>query len=82
MPTGGRATFDQGSDPWSSLVPADTATLDSAVSEMNEQESLAQLEQQAVKAKRDAEAKRKQIPPFVQKLSRYARFPDIAFSED
>lgn len=29
-----------------------------------------ELDQQAVRAKRDAEAKRKQIPPFVQKLSR------------
>ena len=28
------------------------------------------LDQQALRAKRDAEAKRKQIPPFVQKLSR------------
>ncbi|MBE3047503.1 hypothetical protein IMZ48_34320 [Candidatus Bathyarchaeota archaeon] len=81
VPTGGRATFEGGSDPWSSsLVPSDTAALDSAVSEMNEQESLAQLEQQALKAKRDAEAKRKQIPPFVQKLSRWVHFPDLTFS--
>ena len=29
------------------------------------------LDQQALRAKRDAETKRKQIPPFVQKLSRY-----------
>ena len=69
VPTGGR-TFEGASDPWSSLVPADATTLDPAVSEMNEQESLAHLEQQALKAKREAEAKRKQIPPFVQKLSR------------
>lgn len=69
VPTGGR-TFEGASDPWSSLVPSDATTLDPAVSEMNEQESLAQLEQQALKAKREAEAKRKQIPPFVQKLSR------------
>lgn len=34
-------------------------------------ESLAELEQRALIAKRDAQAKRKQIPPFVQKLSRY-----------
>lgn len=71
VPTGGRgAGYDAGSDAWSSLVPADTATLDSGASEMNEQENLAILEQQALKAKREAEAKRKQIPPFVQKLSR------------
>jgi heat shock transcription factor len=35
-------------------------------------ESLAELEQRAIIAKRDSQAKRKQIPPFVQKLSRYA----------
>jgi heat shock transcription factor len=34
-------------------------------------ESLAQLEQRALIAKREAQAKRKQIPPFVQKLSRF-----------
>lgn len=71
VPTGGRATFDNGSDPWSSsLIPADSNSLEPNVSEMNEQDSLAHLEQQALKAKREAEAKRKQIPPFVQKLSR------------
>jgi heat shock transcription factor len=31
-----------------------------------------QLEQRALIAKREAQAKRKQIPPFVQKLSRYS----------
>ena len=31
------------------------------------------LEQRALVAKREAQAKRKQIPPFVQKLSRYVR---------
>lgn len=69
IPTGGR-TFEGASDPWSSLVPADSAALDPTVGEMSEQENLAHLEQQALKAKREAEAKRKQIPPFVQKLSR------------
>lgn len=34
-------------------------------------ESLDELYQRALVAKRDAQAKRKQIPPFVQKLSRY-----------
>lgn len=34
-------------------------------------ESLAELEQRALVAKREAQAKRKQIPPFVQKLRRY-----------
>lgn len=34
-------------------------------------ETEAELEQRALLAKKDAQAKRKQIPPFVQKLSRY-----------
>lgn len=38
-------------------------------------ESLAELERRALIAKREAQAKRKQIPPFVQKLSRYATSP-------
>lgn len=69
VPTAGRS-YEGTSDPWSSLVPGDATTLDPAVNEMNEQDNLAHLEQQALKAKREAEAKRKQIPPFVQKLSR------------
>jgi heat shock transcription factor len=32
------------------------------------------LEQRALQAKREAQAKRKQIPPFVQKLSRYGLY--------
>lgn len=35
-------------------------------------ESLDELYQRALAAKREAQSKRKQIPPFVQKLSRYA----------
>jgi len=71
IPTGSRASFDANPDPWASLVPADPSTLDTTVNpEMSEQENLQHLEQLALKAKRDAEAKRKQIPPFVQKLSR------------
>jgi heat shock transcription factor len=37
------------------------------------------LEQRALVAKREAQAKRKQIPPFVQKLSRYVTKFLIAF---
>jgi heat shock transcription factor, other eukaryote len=37
-------------------------------------ESVAELEQRALIAKREAQAKRKQIPPFVQKLRRYDLF--------
>jgi heat shock transcription factor len=37
-------------------------------------ESLEELYRRALTAKRDSQAKRKQIPPFVQKLSRYDFF--------
>lgn len=37
-----------------------------------EEEDEPDLDQKAAIAKKDAQAKRKQIPPFVQKLSRYA----------
>ena len=36
-----------------------------------EADSVEVLEEKAQKAKREAQAKRKTIPPFVQKLSRY-----------
>lgn len=41
-------------------------------------ESLAELEQRALIAKRDAQAKRKQIPPFVQKLRSFLDAPQYA----
>jgi heat shock transcription factor len=37
---------------------------------MADEDSIEELEKRALAAKRDALAKRKQIPPFVQKLSR------------
>jgi heat shock transcription factor len=37
---------------------------------MDEQDSIERLEERALRAKKEAQAKRKQIPPFVQKLSR------------
>jgi len=37
---------------------------------MEENDNIELLEEKATVAKRDAQAKRKQIPPFVQKLSR------------
>jgi hypothetical protein len=40
-------------------------------------ENLAELEQRALVAKRDAQAKRKQIPPFVQKLRRFVIQPNM-----
>jgi len=37
---------------------------------MDENDSIERLEERAARAKREAQVKRKQIPPFVQKLSR------------
>lgn len=69
VPTRPRSNFDT-SMGWDGLV--DNTSLvahgqdDAAVA----QDSLSTLEELAQQAKRDAQAKRKQIPPFVQKLSR------------
>lgn len=41
---------------------------------VEENDNIELLEEKAAVAKRDAQSKRKQIPPFVQKLSRYAVF--------
>lgn len=67
--TAPRSTFDQTNDPWGPfgddnlLDPQPTTT-------MEDTDNIELLEEKAVLAKRDAQAKRKQIPPFVQKLSR------------
>lgn len=69
VPTNLRAAYDASTDRWSGfgddglLVPQNAA--DSAG-----QDNIEVLEEMAQKAKREAQAKRKQIPPFVQKLSR------------
>lgn len=39
---------------------------------VDEHDNIELLEEKAQRAKREAQAKRKQIPPFVQKLNRYA----------
>lgn len=64
-----RATFDNPNDPWSAF--GDDNLLDTPNSTgMEETDNIDLLEEKAVIAKREAQAKRKQIPPFVQKLSR------------
>lgn len=40
------------------------------VNPLDENDNIALLEERAARAKRDAQANRKQIPPFVQKLGR------------
>jgi heat shock transcription factor len=71
VPTNPRAAFDPSGDVWANFVGDENALLQQNGSEtMTTQENIEALEEQAQKAKRDAQAKRKQIPPFVQKLSR------------
>jgi heat shock transcription factor len=48
----------------------DLMSLQGPPNEVSEHDNLEKMEEAALKAKREATAKRKQIPPFVQKLSR------------
>jgi heat shock transcription factor len=71
VPTAPRAPFDRSSDSWSGYSE-DPAYLQPTGTSADEHDNVERLEEMAQRAKRDAQAKRKQIPPFVQKLSRYA----------
>lgn len=69
--TGQRPAFDVTgvpNDPWGQF--GDDALMDPQQAQMEENDNIELLEEKAAVAKRDAQAKRKQIPPFVQKLSR------------
>ncbi|KAI9828868.1 MAG: hypothetical protein M1819_006483 [Sarea resinae] len=63
VPTNGNAE-----DPWADL---EGTLQQQGPGWTNTEEGLEQLEQRALLAKRDAQSKRKQIPPFVQKLSSF-----------
>ncbi|KAL2759457.1 hypothetical protein ACRALDRAFT_1067728 [Sodiomyces alcalophilus JCM 7366] len=71
VPTAARPHFDE-ADPWS-FSTDDPATLvqQTTSGNLSEQDSIEALEELAIKAKREAQSKRKQIPPFVQKLSSF-----------
>ncbi|KAI5462159.1 hypothetical protein BGZ63DRAFT_206287 [Mariannaea sp. PMI_226] len=72
VPANPRPAFDDSGDPWANFVGDDNALLQQGNHEqMSEQENLDMLEEMAQAAKRDAQSKRKQIPPFVQKLSSF-----------
>lgn len=68
--TGQRTAYDT-ANPWGQF--GDDAVLDpqNANGTMEETDDIDRLEERATVAKRDAQAKRKQIPPFVQKLSSF-----------
>lgn len=70
VPSGSRLPFVEQVPDWetSGFLQSPTST------SVDEHENIDRLEELAQRAKRDAQAKRKQIPPFVQKLSRYAQY--------
>jgi heat shock transcription factor len=68
--TAPRSTYDNSVDPWSQFGDESVMDPQSANGAMEENDSIERLEERAAIAKRDAQSKRKQIPPFVQKLSR------------
>lgn len=76
VPTAPRANFDNPNDPWSSFVGSDSSSAllqqqqHANGANMTEVQSIEALEELATKAKQEAQLKRKQIPPFVQKLNR------------
>lgn len=71
--TGQRQAFDVTGtgDPWGQFGD-DSAVVENQNPGMEVNDDIGMLEEKATVAKREAQAKRKQIPPFVQKLSRYA----------
>lgn len=62
-------TFDQPADSWSSFAD-DALVANPTGAPADETDNVEVLEERAQRAKREAQAKRKQIPPFVQKLNR------------
>src|SRR3569833_3390188 len=70
VPTAPRSTIDATTDQWANI--GNDSDLANAPSNgaMDGHDNIEALEEQAQIAKREAQAKRKQIPPFVQKLSR------------
>ncbi|EXL90008.1 hypothetical protein NOF04DRAFT_1093069 [Fusarium oxysporum II5] len=72
VPTNPRTNFDGSVNEWGNFVGDENVLLRQNPSEnLNEQDNVEWLEEMAQKAKREAQAKRKRIPPFVQKLSRF-----------
>jgi len=69
VPTAQRTTYDNSTDPWGQFGD-ESMDPQNNTSAMAENDNIELLEEKAAVAKRDAQAKRKQIPPFVQKLSR------------
>ncbi|KAH7155348.1 hypothetical protein B0J13DRAFT_223764 [Dactylonectria estremocensis] len=71
VPTNPRPNFDASADPWGNFGEENALLQQNPTETLTEQENLEMLEEMASKAKRESQAKRKQIPPFVQKLSSF-----------
>ncbi|KAG5951596.1 hypothetical protein E4U53_002700 [Claviceps sorghi] len=74
VPTHNRS-IDTSVDSWAGYNNDNTLLRRDAEGRLIEQESIETLEEMAQKAKREAQAKRKSIPPFVQKLSSFLEEP-------
>ncbi|KAG6010862.1 hypothetical protein E4U21_002530 [Claviceps maximensis] len=74
VPTHNRK-IDTSLDPWAGYNNDNTLLQRDNEGRVIEQESIETLEEMAQKAKREAQAKRKSIPPFVQKLSSFLEEP-------
>ncbi|KAF8861517.1 hypothetical protein BDZ45DRAFT_687599 [Acephala macrosclerotiorum] len=70
IPTGQRQ-FDNPDNTWGAFGDESMLDAQHANGVLEENDNIEQLEQRAQMAKRDAQSKRKQIPPFVQKLSSF-----------
>ncbi|KAJ4306977.1 Heat shock transcription factor [Collariella sp. IMI 366227] len=69
VPTAPRIPFER-ADNWNGFSE-DPAFLPGTSTGVDEHDNIERLEEMAQRAKREAQAKRKQIPPFVQKLSSF-----------
>lgn len=68
--TTNRSFNSQPNDQWSGFGDDSLMTQQNGGPRVDEHDNIEVLEERAQRAKREAQAKRKQIPPFVQKLNR------------
>lgn len=68
--TTNRSFNSQQNDPWPGFGDDSLMTQPNGGPRVDEHDNIEVLEERAQRAKREAQAKRKQIPPFVQKLNR------------
>lgn len=71
VPTAQRSTYDNSVDPWGQFGDEPMMDQPGSNGAMEDSDSIERLEEKAAVAKREAQSKRKQIPPFVQKLSSF-----------